>query len=138
VYPNVVEKALSRIGISRYCFRSEYCNPPQVVNCYMFVAWAFAECGFFIPNSLEGQLYCGDLVDPPAPQDGDFVFTTGRNRNYFTDNDRAIAGVGHVGILTAERLVVHASRQRKTVVALPLMELLSSGLQFRGIYRFAP
>jgi cell wall-associated NlpC family hydrolase len=131
---NVVTIARECIGRARYCFESEFSDPPRVVNCYTFVAWAFSECGVAVPSSLEGQLYRGVPVDPTDLQDGDLLFTTGRNRNFFTDSGRAVQGVGHVGFLTVRQTVIHASQRHGTVIETPLTELFHK-LKFRGVYR---
>lgn len=132
---NPVNVARLWVGISKYDFWEEHCYPPEVVNCYILVAWAYEQCGMWVPQTLLGQLYAGSLVQPDCTQDGCLIFTKGNwgNGGHF-DDQRAVRGVGHVGLVSSKGTVIHASSVAGTVVEEPLGRFVGDRV-FRGIYR---
>jgi cell wall-associated NlpC family hydrolase len=135
MYSDVIAVARSCVNKSRYCFLSEDSQPPESVNCYTFVCWAFRQCGVWLPPRLIGQLYCGFPIDAShEPWDGDLVFTTGHRQNFVTDLSRARQGIGHVILRTAIGTGIHSCSEAKTVVEVPLTEILGK-LTLRGMYR---
>ena len=129
------------LGLSRYTFLEEDCCPPLIVNCYNFVHWVYAQCGIFVPKSLADQLYVGmPIIFSGLWQDGDLIFRGESHWGAYYDNDRAKEGVGHVGILTSDQTVIHASWKDGTVVEETLEKFFASGSKnsrFRGVYRIS-
>lgn len=136
---NPVSVARKCIGISRYAFLEENAHPPNVVNCYIFVGWVYTQCGIVLPETLAGQLYAGAPIEfSNTLKDGDLIFRGDSHWGAYYDDDRAVEGVGHVGILTAAQTVIHASWKQGTVIEEIVEKFLANGSnnsRFRGMYR---
>ncbi len=133
---NPADVARLWVGISRYDFLEEHCYPPEVVNCYTLVAWAYGQCEIWIPQTLLGQLYAGTLAVGDYAQGTCLVFTKGNwGKGGYFDSQRAVKGVGHVGIVSSQGTVIHTSSSARTVVEEPLERFLGDRSMFRGIYR---
>lgn len=133
---NPADAARLLVGISRYDFMEEHCYPPEVVNCHTLVAWAYSQCGIWIPRDLLGQLYAGIPAVTDYTKGTCLVFIKGNwSKGGYFDSQRAVKGVGHVGIVSSQGTVIHASSSAKTVVEEPLERFLDDKSVFRGIYR---
>lgn len=100
-----IRAARDQIGISHYNWEHDESNPPDVVNCYTFVAWVFTLQGIHLPYDLSEQRAFGQPVDLHNAIEADVIFTPG-----------SWNGFGHNGILTAEGTIIHASQKAKTVI----------------------
>jgi cell wall-associated NlpC family hydrolase len=131
-----IARSLMKRGI-RYEFFEERCNPPELMNCYLFVWWVFEQCaGIYMPKDIIGQLYRGEHVDTIKDiQDAGLIFTTGRWGAYY-DDDRAQEGVGHTGIITVQGSVIHACAGNNGVAEVPLWQFLE-GRELRGMFHIA-
>ena len=103
------------------------------MNCHTFVRWLFLQQRVDIPVGLATLLYYGTPMEFQERAPGDIIFTNGHWGNYW-DTERAIKGVGHVGILATEDSVLHACFRAGTVIENSLQEFLASR-KLRGIYR---
>lgn len=134
----VVNTARELVGKARYVYRHEECEPPYEVSCSVLVQWAFMQCKVDMPpmssQLLRDLLYLGEPADACDLRKGHLVFTAGR-RDECRDSDRAILGVGHVGISTGDQTVVHASFTKRTVVEEPTALFLGGVRRFRGCFK---
>jgi hypothetical protein len=104
---SLVQVARSRIGRSRYELGADASLAPSVVDCSSFTKWIYAEVGIWIPRFSVQQSQEGRAVAPEERQEGDLVFTQGRQDFYSHDVPR---GVGHVGLYTKRDTVIHATQ----------------------------
>jgi cell wall-associated NlpC family hydrolase len=119
-----------------YEFREEFCSPPERLNCYLLVWWAFEEsAGIYMPKTMLEQLYRGDPVGVSDIDDVGLIFTNSDWGSYH-DEDRAKEGVGHVGILTNNKTVIHACGQRRRIAEDSLRKFLSKR-ELRGMFRIS-
>jgi hypothetical protein len=66
------------------------------------------------------------------------VFTNGLRQDFVRQHEsRAHGGIGHVILAEANGNGIHACSIAKTVVELPLADLLNGPLYLRGIYRLS-
>lgn len=127
---DIVALARERIGCSRFVRGVAITEAPGIVDCSSFTKWLFAQKGIRIPRQHIEQRALGVPVEEPIA--GDLVFTTGFHDCYESDpND----GVGHVGVISGEGTVIHASGKRREVIETPL-DVLLSRREFRGYRRF--
>lgn len=133
--------ALARSCIGRSSWRRgvRMREAPGVVDCSSFTKWIFGQCGIWIPRRSIQQRDCwgngGRAVnDRDDVRPGDLVFVTGW-RDYY-DVDPA-QGVGHVGIVTGDRAVVHAANSEIGIIESPLEQFLYLN-NFRGARRMVP
>lgn len=131
--------ARSRIGCSMYRRGARMHEAPGVVDCSSFTKWAFGQLGIWIPRRSIQQRDCvwngGRAVnDRDDVQPGDLVFVTGWKDYYDVDPSQ---GVGHVGIVTGDRTVVHAANSELGVTESPIEQFLYIN-NFRGARRMIP
>lgn len=108
----VLACAQSRIGRGIYHARATLEQAPDIVNCFRFVQWVWAQAGIVLPEHI--LIWPNALsVSRDDAQAGDLVFTPRRNRSIETDD------FGHVGILDRDGFVIHATKWRNTVVEDP-------------------
>jgi cell wall-associated NlpC family hydrolase len=101
--------------------------------------WIFGHVGIWIPRRTIQQRDCigngGHAVnDRDDVRSGDLVFVPGWQDYYDTDPAH---GVGHVGIVSDARTVIHAANSRLGVMESPLAEFLYLD-RFRGARRMIP
>lgn len=133
--------ALARSCIGRSTWRrgARMREAPGIVDCSSFTKWIFGQCGIWIPRRSIQQRDCwgngGDAVnDRDDVRPGDLVFVSGF-RDYYDEDPGQ--GVGHVGIVTSDRMVVHAANSRLGIIESPLEEFLRPN-NFRGARRMIP
>ncbi|MBI4434246.1 C40 family peptidase [Candidatus Uhrbacteria bacterium] len=126
---------------------------PSVVDCSSFTKWIFGQAGIWIPRrSIQQRDWVGNggHAVNPAPlffvkkwcwmndrddvRTGDLVFVSGWRDYYDTDPAQ---GVGHVGVVTNDRTVIHAANSRLGVIESPIAEFLYID-RFRGVRRMIP
>lgn len=130
---DLVARARSRIGASRYRRGARMVEAPGVVDCSSFVKWLYAERGIWIPRRSIQQRKTGVEVPPDECRAGDLVFSRGALERRDGDAD----GVGHVALATGEGTVIHAANTGAGVIESPLEGLTADGV-FRGIRRIIP
>lgn len=131
--------ARSCIGCSTWQRGARMREAPGVVDCSSFTKWIFGEIGIWIPRRSIQQRDCwgngGHAVnDRDNVQSGDLVFVSGWKDYYDVDPSQ---GVGHVGIVTSDRTVVHAANSELGITESPLEEFLYLN-NFRGARRMIP
>ena len=131
----ILEVTREWVGKAVYTLQAEECQPPDSLNCFLLVAWAFGEARIQAPRTLRAQLYWGQCCPPSYTKPGCLIFTSGRNVvSDFVDAKRARHGVGHVGIISEGETVLHVCWRRATVVEDPLEQFLREHA-YRGIYQ---
>jgi len=101
--------------------------------------WIFGRAGIWIPRrSLQQRDWVGNgghaVNDRDDVRAGDLVFAAGWRDYYETDPAH---GVGHVGIVSDARTVIHAVNSSVGVVESPLEKFLHLD-RFRGARRMIP
>lgn len=131
--------ARSCIGHSTWRRGARMHEAPGIVDCSSFTKWIFGQLGIWIPRRSIQQRDCsgngGHAVnerDDVRP--GDLVFVTGWRDYYDVDPSQ---GIGHVGIVTGDRTVVHAANAELGIIESPLEEFLYLN-NFRGARRMIP
>lgn len=128
---NLIEIARSRVGISRYKRGARLAESPDTFDCSGFTKWVYGQKGIWIPRRSIQQREVGREVSLSNFAPGDLIFTTGW-RNYFIDNPQD--GVGHVGLLTKEKTIIHSSGKKRSVVEEDFTSLLER-CSLRGVRR---
>lgn len=110
----IVARARAQIGMSVYKLRADSEFAPHIVDCSSFTRWAYGLLGWTIPRLAFQQFEsCGTHVLPEAAAPGSLVF---QRHHYSRSSICPVLGVGHVGLLTGDKSVVHASKKAGTVV----------------------
>ncbi len=130
----VISLALELVGNATYQFAARLEEAPRVINCQTLIAWVYGQHGIAVPNLLSEQLYCGIPIALDAAQKGDWIFTRGRGYNFY-DGERAKNGVGHIGLVIENGIVLHASFKARTVVKESVNAFIGDQNRFRGVYR---
>jgi hypothetical protein len=123
--------ARSCIGSSRFVKRADPVFAPEVVNCSSFTRWLFGQRGIWLPRLCVQQRSMGWVVEPQEAMAHDLLFTTAHFSLYADDPSD---GVGHVGIVTERRTVIHAKGRKSGVVEEALDKFLAPA-KFRGLRR---
>jgi len=127
--------AYNRIGRSIYHRGVHPNQAPETVDCSSLIKWLYGRIGVWLPRRAIQQWLSGQPVEPEQARAGDLVFTSG-HRSYYLP-EKPDESIGHVGLLTAEQLVIHAASQKRCVVATPLRAFQKVD-GFRGIRRILP
>lgn len=125
----LIALARSRIGLSNYRRNAALHLAPGIVNCYRFTQWLWGAFGVPLPDH---QLVWKKALIVPLSEatKADLVFAPRRHYTLETDD------FGHVGIVTGEATVVHATKWRAGFVEEPLPEFVARGCL--GIRRVPP
>lgn len=116
------------IGISRYRRGARPSQAPAVLDCSLLTWWAYQQLGIELPRySLNQRAITVEVKD--TPRLGDVVFKSGW-RNYFQSDPSD--GVGHVGIVTNRKTVVHAANPRLGVIETSYDEFTQSDWRGTG------
>lgn len=113
----LIQRARSRIGKSVWRKSAHIDDAPDVFNCYTFVQWLWLPLGVVLPDHIlmwEGAA----SVSLEEAQAADLIFVVRRHRTLLDDD------FGHVGVLTRQNTVVHATRWKKGVVEDPRSDFL--------------
>lgn len=101
---DLVSLARTFIGVSQYRLKAAMNEAPHVFDCSSFTKFLYAQKGIWIPRLSIQQRKEGVSVDTLSP--GDLVFTAGY-RNFYETDPRE--NIGHVGVATEEKTVIHAT-----------------------------
>ncbi len=126
---DIISLARECVGKSVFKKNSRVEWAPGVVDCSSFVKWLYSMRGIRIPRRPIQQSVFGVAVEELDIRVGDLVFKSGARDLYWDDPK---FGVGHVGIVTEKRSVIHASIGG--VVEVPFSEF-SSAQHYRGARR---
>jgi hypothetical protein len=122
------------VGVSSYHRGARMREAPNVVDCSSLTKWLYAQLGIWLPRLAIEQRELGEPVQLNELVAGDLVFTTGSRDRYFQDLSD---GVGHVGVYTNGRVIVHTANSKKGVVCCQLDQFLKIN-EFRGARRYFP
>jgi cell wall-associated NlpC family hydrolase len=104
-----------------------------VFDCSSFIKWLYAQRGIWLPRRSVQQRELGEVVSLEELTTGDVIFVSGYI-NYYINNPAD--GVGHVGIYTGDKTIIHAANKKSGIVESPMNEFIGS--KFRGIKRYIP
>lgn len=130
---DLVELARSCIGRAKYQLQATTSLAPCIVDCSSFTKWLYGRRGIWLPRLSVDQRKVGVSVKLEVLRVGDLVFTSGRRGGLY-DTDPS-DGVGHVGMATSQRTIIHAAGSKRGVVEDSLSKFLSKG-EFRGARRY--
>lgn len=131
---NLFEVARSCIGVSAYKLRAHVAEAPHTVDCSSFTKWVYGCAGVWLPRLAIQQSCHGYAVLHNNLQPGDLLFTSGCNGYYLSDPQCTI---GHVGILTDVKTVIHAANKHVGVIESPI-EVFLNERAFRLARRYLP
>ncbi len=116
--PSIVELARSCIDKSAFKVGARLSEAPRYVDCSSFMGWLYGKLGLRLPRRSRDQQGAGFPIFPGHELAGDLVFIESGMVPDARPADLAI----HVGLVTGDGTVVHASGRRKIVEELPLPE----------------
>ena len=131
---DIIALARQCIGTSQYRRGARLSEAPTVVDCSSFVKWLYARRGIWLPRRSIQQRELGEVINIDELVAGDLVFISGWIDYY---HDDPANGVGHVGIVTSDKTVIHAADRKTNIVENPLDKFVS-GNKFRGARRYIP
>ncbi|MDO8548128.1 MAG: NlpC/P60 family protein, partial [bacterium] len=129
---DVITIARSQIGHMNWKRKATPKEAPKIFNCSTFIKWVWAQKGVWLPRRAIQQREFGIPVSLASVQAGDSIFVAGYHACYYNNPED---GVGHVGILTNAKSVIHAGGKKKGVNEISLEDFLKSG-EFRGARRY--
>ncbi len=131
---DLIELARKCIKTSRYRRGATPSEAPSIVDCSSLVKWLYAQCGIWLPRRSIQQREYGQIVALDEIKKNDVIFVSGKI-NYYDHNPAD--GVGHVGIATREKTVIHAANQKSGIVETALGDFTNVE-NFRGVRRYIP
>ncbi len=133
---NVDIIALARQCISRSKYRrgAKPSEAPTVVDCSSFIKWLYGRRGIWLPRRSIQQRELGEVVNFDELVAGDVIFVSGWIDYY---HDDPANGVGHVGIYTGDKTVIHAANEEANIMESPL-DTFVGNTKFRGARRYIP
>lgn len=126
--------ALARqcIGTSKYRRGARPSEAPMIVDCSSFIKWLYGQYGIWLPRRSIQQRGLGEDIAFGEVTRGDVVFVSGLI-DYYHDNPND--GVGHVGIVTGDKTVIHAANKKVGVIESSLDSFVGKD-NFRGVRRY--
>lgn len=104
------------------------------MDCSSLMKWLYRERGIWLPRRTIQQRELGEKVELNDAMAGDIVFVSGHIDYYYDD---PLDGVGHVGIVTYGKTIIHAANSRVGVIEEDLETFLDKR-EFRGARRYIP
>ncbi|MDO8183804.1 MAG: C40 family peptidase [bacterium] len=104
----VLTLAKSLVG-RPYKYGAKMEEAPAVFDCSGFIKYIFAQSGVDLPRSTIEQAREGREVKLAEVKPGDLIFMRGSYGHY---NPHFPQGVGHVGIYTKDKTIIHAASKR--------------------------
>ena len=130
---DIVALANSFVGNAPYRRGARIREAPYVFDCSSFIKWLFAQQGIWLPRrSIQQREYGRRIVYRDNMEPGDVIFVSGAIDYYLDD---PADGVGHVGILVENEMVIHAANKKSGIVKTMLETFTSEG-KFRGTRRY--
>lgn len=130
---DIIALARECVGSSQYRRGARLYEAPGVFDCSSFIKWLYAQRGIWLPRRSVQQRELGEAVTLEELIAGDVVFVSGWIDYYITD---PADGVGHVGIYTGDKTIIHAANKKSGIIESPIDEFI--GNKFRGIKRYMP
>ncbi len=131
---DIIKIAQQCIGISQYYRGAKPSEAPSIVDCSSFMKWIYSNCGIWLPRRSIQQREYGEVIEIENIIGGDLIFISGRV-DYFDDDPKN--GVGHVGIATNNKTVIHAANKDIGVIETPIDKFIGKD-KFRGARRYIP
>ncbi len=131
---DIIELARTCLGTSLYRRGARVAEAPEIVDCSSLTKWLYGMRGIWLPRRSIQQRAYGMTVHPDQLIAGDLVFTSGWIDYY---DDDPSDGVGHVGIVTKNKMVIHAANKHVNVVETPIEQFIDEK-RFRGARRYLP
>lgn len=131
---NILEIARQCKSISLYQRGARISLAPVLVDCSSLMKYLYAQLGILIPRRSIQQRELGEVVAVDELVAGDLVFVSGCINYYYDDPSD---GVGHVGIVTENKTIIHALNGKKNVVETSLEKFIKM-YGFRGARRYIP
>ncbi|MHC1726898.1 MAG: C40 family peptidase [Syntrophobacteraceae bacterium] len=131
---DILSIARKYIGHAQYVRGVSVSQAPDVIDCSSYTKWLYGHLGVWIPRRSVQQRAYGQPVEISEITALDLIFTTGF-KNYYLDGRSD--GVGHVGIVTESRTVIHAASKEHGLVETPVESFLID-IKHRGIRRYLP
>jgi len=131
---DIISQARSCIGVSLYRRGARLFEAPATFDCSGFIKWLYGQSGVWLPRRSIQQRQLGEIVEISQVTAGDAVFVSSWTDYYIND---PADGVGHVGIATVEKTVIHAANRQAGVIESSFEEFVGVG-KFRGVRRYIP
>lgn len=90
---------------------------PEIFDCSSLMKWLYGQLGVEIPRRAIQQRDFGRLISASEIRPGDLIFSKGRIPYYVNNPEN---GVGHVGMITDKRTVIHAANKQLGVTEIAL------------------
>ena len=104
---DLVREARQLIGKSKYQLDAPRSAAPDRINCSSLMEYLFGLRGMELPPLSVYQAACGEAIPLEHVGAEDLIFTPhGRNKNLYLEDPEI--NIGHVGIVTADKSVIHA------------------------------
>lgn len=133
IHVDVVALAQKCIGAT-YRRGARLAEAPLVLDCSSFIKWLYGQCGIWLPRRSIQQREVGESIELSHVASGDVVFVSGSINYYFHD---PADGVGHVGIATGNKSVIHAANSKVGIVETSFDAFVNEN-KFRGARRYIP
>lgn len=131
-----MEKLRGVVGKAQYRRGAHPNQAPEIFDCSSLVKWWYGLHGIKLRRYALDQREQGRMVSSHEEmQLGDLIFSRGHWGRYYTDPED---GVGHVGICTGEKTVIHAASSDVGVIEVPVSEFCPNESCFRGVRRIFP
>ncbi|HAO64382.1 TPA: hypothetical protein DCQ44_00170 [Candidatus Taylorbacteria bacterium] len=130
---DLIELARQCVESATYHRGARLHEAPKVFDCSSLTKWLYAQKGIWLPRRSIQQREFGSPVEILDIQAGDVVFVSGRIDYFLVDpND----GVGHVGIASGDRTVIHAANRKAGIIESSLESFVGDPADLRGIRRY--
>lgn len=129
---DIIAFARQCISTSKYRRGAKPFEAPAVVDCSSFTKWLYAQRGIWLPRRSIQQRELGQVITLDEIVADDLIFVSGAI-NYYLDDPSD--NVGHVGIVTGDRTVIHAADKNANIVESALDKFVGK-TKFRGARRY--
>lgn len=126
----MTQMARACVGVSTYVLQTSTANAPAQVDCSSFTQWLYVQVGIEIPRLARDQHdVCQVYIPARDSLPGDLVFRRCKYSRFLTC---PMIDIGHVGFVTTDLTVIHASWNHDAVVE----ETLAKYFEFktRGLW----
>jgi len=129
---DIIQIARSCVGSSSYRRGSRLSEAPNFFDCSSFTKWLYGLRGVWLPRRSIQQSELGECVDVSSIESGDLIFVSGWINYYHVDPS---FGIGHVGIATDQKTVIHASNSKVGIIESPI-EIFMCEPKYRMVKRY--
>jgi len=114
MFDDMTQIARTCVGVSSYVLQTSVENAPTKVDCSSFTQWLYLQVGIEIPRLARDQHdACISFLSAQYSLPGDLVF---RKCRYARFKVCPVLDIGHVGFVTSDLTVIHASWTHGQVV----------------------